>query len=97
VIRFNRSGLELLGSLSLEWSTLGLGAAALLIASPGARQTARSLAVSAIAGGMRLAQGISDFGGQVRSEMSQAMQRGRQPQGEQAMHEPAPPEAPLPM
>lgn len=66
VIRMDRTGVQLLGEIGLEWGTLGLGLAALLVTSPTARKTARSLAVAAMAGGLKLAHGVAAFGGQVR-------------------------------
>jgi hypothetical protein len=88
VIRLQRTGVEVLGSIGLEWSTLGLGLVGLVIASPTARKGARALAVAALTGGIRLAQGISAFGGQIRQEMAQAAgqaqpQAHTEPQAEQ--------------
>lgn len=94
MLRTTRSGIELLGGMALEWSTLGLGLGALLIASPSVRRGARNLLVSTLAGGMRMAQGISDFGGQVRQEMSSAM-ASRQGQPPQPQEPPVMPEAPM--
>jgi hypothetical protein len=93
LLRLNRSGIEFLGSIGLEWSTIGLGLAGLLIASPTARAGARRVAVSALAGGMRLVQGISDFGGQMRQEMTSAMNHNGEARMEM-QEPPALPEAP---
>lgn len=73
MLRTTRSGIELLGIIGLEWSTLGLGLGALLIASPTVRRGARNLVVSTLASGMRMAQGVSDFGGQIRQGMGGAI------------------------
>jgi hypothetical protein len=54
-----------------------------MIASPTARKGARALAVTALASGIRVAQGISSFGGQMRQEMAQAVgQNQPQPQSQ---------------
>jgi hypothetical protein len=96
VIRLQRTGVEMLGSIGLEWSTLGLGLVGLMIASPTARKGARALAVSALASGIRVAQGISSFGGQMRQEMAQAVGQNQsqpqsQPQPQLQAEEPAMP------